>query len=34
MAEHPTVGRVRSALEAFSRGDLDAYRDYFSEHVA
>jgi ketosteroid isomerase-like protein len=33
MEEHDNIGRMRDALEAFNRGDLDAYRKLFDEEV-
>lgn len=33
MSEHPQVARRRAYLEAFSRGEFDAVRDYFAEDV-
>lgn len=33
MKDHGNAGRVRDALEAFNRGDLDAYRRFFDDDV-
>ncbi len=33
MAEHPNVDRLRGGYESFSKGDLDALRERFSEDV-
>ena len=33
MAEHPIAGRVRDALEAFSRGDFETLGSFLAEDV-
>jgi ketosteroid isomerase-like protein len=33
MEEHGNVGRMSDALEAFNRGDLETYREFFDDDV-
>jgi ketosteroid isomerase-like protein len=33
MAENPNTARAREAMDTFSRGDLEAYKDYFADDV-
>ena len=33
MAEHPNASLLREAISTFNRGDLGAYREYFTDDV-
>lgn len=33
MADNPSLTRAREAIEAFSRGDLESYKDFFADDV-